>query len=32
MPVEEAVEWMAELLKKYAHATNVETGVLGFRL
>jgi len=31
MPVEEAVEWMAELLKKYAHATNVETGVLGFR-
>ena len=31
MPVEETVEWMAELLKKYAHATNVETGVLGFR-
>ena len=27
MPVEEAVEWMAELLKKYAHATNVETGI-----
>ena len=27
MPVEEAVEWMAELLKKYAHATDVETGI-----
>ena len=31
MPVEEAVEWMAALLKKYAHATDVETDVLGFR-
>ena len=27
MPVEEAVNWMAELLKKYAHATDVETSV-----
>ena len=27
MPLEEAVEWTAELLKKYAHATNVETKV-----
>ncbi len=25
MPLEEAVEWMAALLKKYAHATDVET-------
>ena len=25
MPLEEAVDWMASLLKKYAHATNVET-------
>lgn len=27
MPLEEAVEWTAELLKKYAHATDVETMV-----
>ncbi len=27
MPIEEAVEWMASLLKKYAHATDVETSV-----
>ena len=27
MPLEEAVDWMAALLKKYAHATNVETSV-----
>ena len=27
MPVEEAVDWMASLLKKYAHATDIETGV-----
>ncbi len=27
MPIEEAVEWMASLLKKYAHATDVETKV-----
>ena len=27
MPLEEAVEWMAELLKKYAHATDVETQI-----
>lgn len=26
MPLEEAVEWMASLLKKYAHANHVETG------
>lgn len=25
MPLEEAVDWMATLLKKYAHATDVET-------
>ncbi len=25
MPVGEAVDWMASLLKKYAHATNIET-------
>lgn len=31
MPVEEAVDWMAELLKKYAHATQIETDVLDFR-
>lgn len=30
MPLEEAVDWMAALLKKYAHATNVETSVLDF--
>ena len=27
MPLEEAVEWMASLLKKYAHATQVETAI-----
>ena len=27
MPLNEAVDWMASLLKKYAHATNVETGI-----
>ncbi len=27
MPLEEAVNWMAELLKKYAHATSVETAI-----
>ncbi len=27
MPVEEAVDWMAALLKKYAQATNVETAI-----
>ena len=27
MPLEEAVEWTAELLKNYAHATDVETKV-----
>ena len=27
MPIEEATEWMASLLKKYAHATDVETGI-----
>ena len=27
MPIEEAVEWMASLIKKYAHATDVETKV-----
>ena len=27
MPLEQAVEWMASLLKKYAHATHVETGI-----
>ena len=27
MALEEAVNWMADLLKKYAHATNVETGI-----
>lgn len=31
MPVEEVVDWMAELLKKYAHATQIETDVLDFR-
>lgn len=30
MPLEEAVDWMAALLKKYAHATNVETGIIDF--
>ena len=29
MPLEEAVDWMAALLKKYAHATNIETGIKG---
>ena len=27
MPLNEAVDWMASLLKKYAHATNIETGI-----
>lgn len=27
MPIEEAVQWMADLLKKYAHATCVETAI-----
>lgn len=27
MPLEDAVEWVANLLKKYAHASNVETGI-----
>ena len=27
MPLNEAVDWMASLLKKYAQATNVETGI-----
>ena len=27
MPVEEAVEWMASLLKRYASATDIETGI-----
>ena len=27
MPLEEAVDWMADLLKKYAHATSVETAI-----
>jgi DNA/RNA-binding domain of Phe-tRNA-synthetase-like protein len=27
MPLDEAVHWMASLLKKYAHATNVETSI-----
>ena len=27
MPLEEAVNWMADLLKKYAHASDVETGI-----
>ena len=27
MPLDAAVDWMAELLKKYAHATDVETGI-----
>lgn len=27
MPIEEATEWMASLLRKYAHATDVETGI-----
>ena len=31
MPVEEAVDWMAQLLKKYACATDVKTAVLDFR-
>ena len=29
MPLNEAVDWMASLLKKYAHATNIETGIKG---
>ena len=27
MPIDEAVDWMAQLLKKYAQATNVETRI-----
>jgi DNA/RNA-binding domain of Phe-tRNA-synthetase-like protein len=27
MPLDEAVDWMAELLKKYAHASQVETSI-----
>ncbi len=27
MPIEEAVDWMASLLKKYSHATCIETGI-----
>ena len=27
MPLEEAVDWMAELLRKYAYGTNVETSI-----
>ena len=27
MPLEQAVEWMADLLRKYAHATSVETAI-----
>ena len=27
MPLEQAVDWMASLLMKYAYATNVETGI-----
>lgn len=30
MPVEQAVEWMAALLRKYAHASDIETGIIGF--
>lgn len=29
MPVEEAVQWMATLLEKYAHATDIETAIHG---
>ena len=28
MPIDEAVDWMADLLKRYAHATQVETAIL----
>ncbi len=27
MPIEEAVDWMASLLEKYAYATEIETGI-----
>jgi len=27
MPIEEAVDWMVSLLKKYSHATCIETGI-----
>ena len=27
MPIEEAVNWMAQLLEEYAHATNIETQI-----
>ncbi len=29
MPIEEAVQWMASLLEKYAHATDIETAIHG---
>lgn len=28
MPIEQAVDWMVELLKKYANATNIETRIV----
>lgn len=28
MPIQEAVEWMVSLLKKYAHATDIETRII----
>ena len=30
MPLEEAVEWMASLLRKYANGTNMETSIVSF--
>lgn len=30
MPMDEAVEWSAALLRKYAHATEIETAILSF--
>ena len=32
MPLEEATQWMADLLKKYAHAEDVETAIYAPRL
>ena len=32
MPLEEAIQWMADLLKKYAHAEDVETAIYNPRL
>ena len=32
MPLEEATQWMADLLKKYAHAEDVETSIYNPRL